>query len=148
MAGIFTRFTVRSLAQNRVRTAVTVVGIALSTALLAAVLTSVASVQQGLLERTLATEGSWHAYSPDVPAQGIDALVESGAVTDLATFHDLGSAALAPEDARYLGSFVTVKTLPTTVKGVDEPDGAPYSLMPELASGRWPETADEIVLPD
>ena len=50
MAGIFTRFTLRSLAQNRVRTAVTVVGIALSTALLAAVLTSVASVQQGLLE--------------------------------------------------------------------------------------------------
>lgn len=28
MAGIFTRFTLRSLAQNRVRTAVTVVGIA------------------------------------------------------------------------------------------------------------------------
>ena len=58
MAGIFTRFTLRSLAQNRVRTAVTVVGIALSTALLAAVLTSVASVQQGLLERTMVTEGS------------------------------------------------------------------------------------------
>ena len=55
MAGIFTRFTLRSLAQNRVRTAVTVVGIALSTALLAAVLTSVASVQQGLLERM----GAW-----------------------------------------------------------------------------------------
>lgn len=79
MAGIFTRFTLRSLAQNRVRTAVTVVGIALSTALLAAVLTSVASVQQGLLERTMVTEGSWHVYSPDVPAQGIDALVESDA---------------------------------------------------------------------
>lgn len=148
MAGIFTRFTLRSLAQNRVRTAVTVVGIALSTALLAAVLTSVASVQQGLLERTLVTEGSWHVYSPDVPAQGIDALVESDAVTDLATFRDLGSAALAPDDANRLGAFIALKTAPTTVKGVDEPGGAPYSLMPELASGRWPETAGEIVLPD
>ena len=148
MAGIFTRFTLRSLAQNRVRTAVTVVGIALSTALLAAVLTSVASVQQGLLERTMVTEGSWHVYSPDVPAQGIDALVESDAVTDLATFRDLGSAALAPDDANRLGAFIALKTTPTTVKGVDEPGGAPYSLMPELASGRWPETADEIVLPD
>lgn len=148
MAGIFTRFTLRSLAQNRVRTAVTVVGIALSTALLAAVLTSVASVQQGLLERTMVTEGSWHVYSPDVPAQGIDALVESDAVTDLATFRDLGSAALAPDDANRLGVFIALKTTPTTVKGVDEPGGAPYSLMPELASGRWPETADEIVLPD
>ena len=148
MAGIFTRFTLRSLAQNRVRTAVTVVGIALSTALLAAVLTSVASVQQGLPERTLVTEGSWHVYSPDVPAQGIDALVESDAVTDLATFRDLGSAALAPDDANRLGAFIALKTAPTTVKGVDEPGGAPYSLMPELASGRWPETAGEIVLPD
>ena len=148
MAGIFTRFTLRSLAQNRVRTAVTVVGIALSTALLAAVLTSVASVQQGLLERTMVTEGSWHVFSPDVPAQGIDALVESDAVTDLATFRDLGSAALAPDDANRLGAFIALKTAPTTVKGVDEPGGAPYSLMPELASGRWPETADEIVLPD
>ena len=148
MAGIFTRFTLRSLAQNRVRTAVTVVGIALSTALLAAVLTSVASVQQGLLERTMVTEGSWHVFSPDVPAQGIDALVESDAVTDLATFRDLGSAALAPDDANRLGAFIALKTTPTTVKGVDEPGGAPYSLMPELASGRWPETADEIVLPD
>ncbi len=72
MAGIFTRFTRRTLARNRVRTAVTVVGIALSTALLAAVLTSVASVQQGLFERTLATEGSWHVYSPDVTAQAVD----------------------------------------------------------------------------
>ena len=122
MAGIFTRFTLRSLAQNRVRTAVTVVGIALSTALLAAVLTSVASVQQGLLERTMVTEGSWHVFSPDVPAQGIDALVESDAVTDLATFRDLGSAALAPDDANRLGAFIALKTTPTTVKGVDEPD--------------------------
>ena len=138
MAGIFTRFTLRSLAQNRVRTAVTVVGIALSTALLAAVLTSVASVQQGLLERTMVTEGSWHVFSPDVPAQGIDALVESDAVTDLATFRDLGSAALAPDDANRLGAFIALKTTPTTVKGVDEPGGAPYSLMPELASGRCP----------
>lgn len=56
--GIFTRFTLRSLAKNRVRTAVTVVGIALSTALLAAVLTSVGSMQAALMERTMATEGS------------------------------------------------------------------------------------------
>ena len=56
--GIFTRFTLRSLAKNRVRTAVTVAGIALSTALLAAVLTSVGSMQAALLQRTMDTEGS------------------------------------------------------------------------------------------
>ena len=77
MAGIFTRFTLRTLARNRVRTAVTVIGIALSAALLAAVLTSVASVQAGMLERTRATEGSWHVFSSEVPASAVDALAES-----------------------------------------------------------------------
>ena len=148
MAGIFTRFTLRTLAQNRVRTAVTVVGIALSTALLAAVLTSVASVQEGMLERTMATEGSWHVFSSELSAPAIDALAESDRVSDLATFAKGGSAALSEEDARYLGAFLTVKSLPTTVKGSDEPRGAPFALMPELVEGGWPETADEIVLPD
>ena len=148
MAGIFTRFTRRTLARNRVRTAVTVVGIALSTALLAAVLTSVASVQQGLFERTLATEGSWHVYSPDVTAQAVDALKDADETRALATFTLYGTAALTEQDARSLGSFIGVKSLPSTVKGADEPDGAPFALMPELLEGREPETADEVLLPD
>lgn len=148
MAGIFTRFTLRTLARNRVRTAVTVIGIALSAALLAAVLTSVASVQAGMLERTRATEGSWHVFSSEVPASAVDALAESDRVSGLATFAKGGSAALSEQDARYLGPFLTLKSLPTTAKGADEPDGAPFAFMPELVEGGWPETADEIVLPD
>lgn len=148
MAGIFTRFTLRTLARNRVRTAVTVIGIALSAALLAAVLTSVASVQAGMLERTRATEGSWHVFSSEVPASAVDALAESDRVSGLATFAKGGSAALSEQDARYLGPFLTLKSLPTTAKGANEPDGAPFALMPELVEGGWPETADEIVLPD
>ena len=148
MAGIFTRFTLRTLSANRVRTAVTVVGIALSAALLAAVLTSVASVQAGMLERTSATEGSWHVFSSEVPASAVDALAESDRVSDLASFAKGGTAALSEEDARYLGTFLTLKSLPTTIKGSDEPGGAPFALMPELVEGDMPRTADEIVLPD
>lgn len=148
MAGIFTRFTLRTLARNRVRTAVTVIGIALSTALLAAVLTSVASVDAAMLQRTAATEGSWHVFSSEIPASSVDALAESDRVSDLATFAKGGSATLSEEDARYLGTFLTLKSMPATVKGSDEPGGAPFSLMPELVEGGWPLTADEIVLPD
>ncbi|WP_101722439.1 ABC transporter permease [Eggerthella timonensis] len=147
MAGIFTRFTLRTLARNRVRTAVTVIGIALSAALLAAVLTSVASVQAGMLERTRATEGSWHVFSSEVPGSAVDALAKSDRVSGLATFAKGGSAALSEQDARYLGPFLTLKSLPTTAKGADEPDGAPFALMPELVEGGWPRTGDEIVLP-
>ena len=93
--GIFTRFTLRSLAKNRVRTAVTVVGIALSTALLAAVLTSVGSMQAALMERTMATEGSWHVFSSELSATAVDALADSDQVSDLMTFTKGGTAALS-----------------------------------------------------
>ena len=93
--GIFTRFTLRSLAKNRVRTAVTVAGIALSTALLAAVLTSVGSMQAALLQRTMDTEGSWHVFSSELTASDVSALAESDKVSDLATFTKGGTAALS-----------------------------------------------------
>ena len=148
MKGVSARFTLRTLARNRVRTAVTVAGVALSAALLAAVLTSVASVQAGMAERTRATEGSWHAFSSEVSASAVDALADSGWVSDLAAFSNGGAAALSEADALSLGDFLTLKSLPETVKGSSEPDGAPLSLMPELSEGRMPETADEVVLPD
>ena len=146
--GIFTRFTLRSLAKNRVRTAVTVVGIALSTALLAAVLTSVGSMQAALMERTMATEGSWHVFSSELSATAVDALADSDQVSDLMTFTKGGTAALSEEDARNLGDFLTLKSMPTVAKGSDEPMGAPYALMPELVEGGMPQTADEVILPD
>lgn len=146
--GIFTRFTLRSLARNRVRTAVTVAGIALSTALLAAVLTSVGSMQAALMERTMATEGSWHVFSSELSAAAVDALAGSDQVSDLMTFTKGGTAALSEEDANRLGDFLTLKSMPAVAKGSDEPMGAPYAVMPELVEGGMPQTPDEVVLPD
>ena len=45
---VMTSFTRRSLAKNRMRTVVSIVGIALSVALITAIWTTVASLQQGL----------------------------------------------------------------------------------------------------
>lgn len=146
--GIFTRFTLRSLARNRVRTAVTVAGIALSTALLAAVLTSVGSMQTALMERTMATEGSWHIYTTNVSDEGLDALEADSRTADIATFEELGSAKLSDEESNLYGEFVAVRTLPSAAKGSLEPDGRPLAVMPELVEGRMPEAADEVVLPD
>ena len=124
------------------------VGIALSTALLAAVLTSVGSMQAALMERTMATEGSWHMFSSELSATAVDALADSDQVSDLMTFTKGGTAALSEEDARNLGDFLTLKSMPTVAKGSDEPMGAPYALMPELVEGGMPQTADEVILPD
>ena len=146
--GIFTRFTLRSLAKNRVRTAVTVAGIALSTALLAAVLTSVGSMQAALLQRTVATEGSWHVYTTNVSDEGLDALEADSRTADIATFEELGSARLSEEESSKYGEFVAVRTLPKAAKGSFESDGMPLTIIPELVEGHMPEAVDEIVLPD
>ena len=148
MAGIFTRFTLRSLAKNRVRTAVTVAGIALSTALLAAVLTSVASVQAGLYERTADTEGTWQIFARGVSEQTVANLAADDQVVDLALMRERGMAKLSEAEAEYIGSYVAVRELPAVEKGLWETDGMTLAQLPDLIEGRMPEAPSEIVLPD
>lgn len=148
MAGIFTRFTLRSLTKNRVRTVVTVAGIALSTALLAAVLTSVASVQAGLYERTASTEGTWQIFTRGVSEQTVANLAADDRVVDLALMREVGMAELSEEEADYIGKYVAVRELPAVEKGSWEPDGMSLAKVPALIEGRMPEAPGEIVLPD
>ena len=54
---IFNKVTLKSLQKNRVRTGVTIIGIALSAAMICAVTTSVASFQNFLLQ-TIADNGT------------------------------------------------------------------------------------------
>lgn len=144
---VMTSFTLRSLKKNRVRTAVSIVGIALSCALITAVFTSVTSLQAGLLERTLATEGSWQVASSQISEDAYEAFLQSDTVVDMAVSHELGSAKLTTQDSRNYGEFVAVKTYPSTVKGTFAPGGTPLTMVPELKEGRMPESADEVVLP-
>lgn len=148
MAGIFTRFTLRSLAKNRVRTAVTVAGIALSTALLAAVLTSVASVQAGLYDRTASTEGTWQIFARGVSEQTVADFAADDRIVDLALMREVGMAELSEEEADYIGKYVALRELPAVKKGSWEPDGMSLAKMPTLIEGRMPEAPGEIVLPD
>lgn len=145
---VMTSFTLRSLKKNRVRTVVSIVGIALSCALLTAVFTSVTSLHAGLLKRTLETEGSWQVSSSQISEHARESFLQSDTVVDMAVSRELGSAKLTERDSESLGEFVTVRTYPTTVKGTFTPDGAPLTLLPELEEGRMPESADEVVLPD
>ena len=140
--GIFGRFTLRSLARNRVRTAVSIVGIALSCALLTAVLTSVVSLSTMLLERTGADEGWWYAEVADVGKDGLDRLAGKPDVTDWTGIADLGAASLGDKNSDVFGRYLYAKTWPA------EQDGSePLVQEPELVAGRAPEAAGEIVLP-
>ena len=132
--GIFTRFTMRSLAKNRTRTVVSIIGVALSCALITAVLTSVVSLSNMLIERTAADEGWWYAEAAGITADDLERLETDPEVTDLLTITDLGTVSLGEDNSDLFGKYLYVKTWPD-VRGEDEP----LISTPEIVSGRAPE---------
>lgn len=144
---VMTNFTVRSLAKNRVRTIVSVVGIALSCALITAIFTTLTSLNAGLYQRTLESEGSWQIYASNVSDESLAALEQNDDVSDLTTSYELGSAAFSEHERQVFGGYLTVKTAPFAAKGSFIVNGAPLTLVPDVTEGRLAETPDEIVLP-
>ena len=138
---VFVRFTLRSLAANRVRTTVSILGVALSVALIAAVLTSVVSLSRMLIERTAADEGWWYAEAPGITEQGLERVADDPAVTDWATLVDLGTVSLGSENSDLFGPYLYAKTWP--VAEGDEP----LLQEPELVAGRAPAAEGEVALP-
>ena len=81
---VFSRFALRSLAKNRTRTIVSVIGIALSCALITAVLTSVVSIQTLLAERTAADEGTWQVEAAGLSEQGLSFIEDDDRIAEIA----------------------------------------------------------------
>lgn len=144
---VMSNFTLRSLAKNRVRTIVSVIGIALSCALITAIFTTLTSLNAGLYQRTLESEGSWQIYASNVSDDSLAALEQNNDVADLATSYELGSAAFSEHEQELFGGYLTVKTAPFAAKGSFDAGGAPLTLVPAVTEGRAAETPDEIVLP-
>lgn len=145
---VMTSFTRRSLAKNRMRTVVSIIGIALSVALITAIWTTVASLQQGLYQRTIATEGWWQVYVQGAADETIDAMEQSDNITDTAVSHDGGVAWYSERESETLGSGLIVKSLPQAAKGQVERDGAGITCLPEVTEGRAPEALGEVMLPE
>ncbi len=138
---IFTRFSLRSLFGNRTRTIVSIIGIALSCALVCAVLTSVVSMSNMLYERTAADEGSWQVEAANVPADAHRALEGDGRVAARLDVAELGAIQMGDDNAADYGSYLFAKTWP-----VNPADGHLIS-EPEITDGRAPEAPGEIALP-
>lgn len=138
---IFTRFSLRSLFGNRTRTIVSIIGIALSCALVCAVLTSVVSMSNMLYERTAADEGSWQVEAANVPADAHRALEGDGRVAARLDVAELGAIQMGDDNAADYGSYLFAKTWPVN------PEGERLVTGPEITAGRAPEAPGEIALP-
>ena len=149
---VFTRFTLRSLKANRVRTTVTIVGVALATGLLMAVLASVTSLQAALVNYMRSTNGVWQEsfdYTDDATLGNLRTLA-GGHLDRLATRRDLGAVALSEDNASYAGTYLGLYDPAVesagTPRAAGDTDYAVYSA-PEVEEGRLPEKPGEIALP-
>ena len=89
---VFTRFALRSLSANRSRTIVSVVGIALSCALITAIFTSVTTLFSGMLTAEVALNGAWQVKFENLSADALGKLRDDSRVQDLYERPTYGSA--------------------------------------------------------
>lgn len=77
---VFRKLTLRTLLKNRTRTVVTIVGIMLSTALICAITSSIASVQKYAYDFSVYNNGDWHGNVNQIDLETMKAIAASDEV--------------------------------------------------------------------
>ena len=138
--GIFASVALRSLRSNRTHTAVSIVGIALSCALITAIFTSVATMYQGLLGAELGRDGAWQVRISDADAGGRTDIAGDERVSACYELQTYGEALMPRSFEGYWGRYLTLQAWPTADQASD--------LVPllRIAEGRAPQRPGEVVL--
>ncbi len=133
---IFSKVTHKTLAKNRTRTVVTIIGIILSAAMITAVTTTMSSFFRYLQDYTAATEGLWHLEYIYLPTEKLSELEEDYRFGSAANAQKVGVALVnSDNDSSNRYVFVT---------GGDDKF---YERLPvNLEAGRLPQTPYEIAL--
>ncbi|QWT17156.1 ABC transporter permease [Collinsella sp. zg1085] len=136
---ILARFTWANLIANRVRTAVSLIGIALSCALITAILASVFSLQHGVMLGIQTSEGIWQASVASLSRAGIDWLRTQYNIDAFTHTAYLGAVDVSPANIYSGYQFMTLLSAPDTSEGLLPPVS--------LTEGELPQAANEIALP-
>ncbi len=138
--GIFWRFAARSLMLNRSRTIVSIIGVALSCALITAIFTSVATLYNGLLKAEILTDGTWQVELVNVPDAELVSLRNDPRVVGSFERVSYGDALMPESFQGYWGRYLSVQEWPSKdAVGNLKP-------LPHLTEGRAPSKPNEIVL--
>ncbi|MGF0033256.1 ABC transporter permease [Bariatricus sp. SGI.154] len=135
---IFNKVALQGLKKNHTRTLVTVIGVALSAALITGVATFVVSLQNYMINGAVAKYGSWHVEIPDADSAFLMKQEGNSRVKNVVALQNVGYALLEGgenPDKPYL--FLT---------GWNE--DALDSLPVNLISGRLPRNSGEVVIPE
>ena len=136
-----TNFTVKSLRANKVRTLVTIAGVALAAALLTAVLTTYASLNDFLYPNEAALAGTWMACVEADDSSVLDERI-TGAQADpqvsgTAIMRDIGFAELTADQQDTQGTYLAIRSIEGDVGDI---------CGIEPSEGRLPESDREIML--
>lgn len=134
---IFNKVALQGLKKNRTRTLVTIVGVALSAAMITAVITFGVSLLNYLTNGAAAKYGDWHVCFYDVPSSFVQEQASSQTVSGTDVYQNIGYAALAGSqnpDKPYL-----------FIAGFN--DDTFDALPVHLISGRLPENDSELLIP-
>jgi putative ABC transport system permease protein len=132
---ILTTYTLKCLRLNRKRTAVTILGVVLSSALICGVILLGASFQKLMIDHEIATMGDWHARFLAVPAAKVRSITEDRAVQTAMLSASLGNATYGSHNTvrpyLYITAYDTLSVQNRSIK---------------LISGRFPQSADELLI--
>ncbi len=136
---ILNRYTLNSLKRNKSRTMITVVGIALSLAMITSVTILVSSSQDFLRRSVIRVYGSWHAAILGADETVRQDMLANGDIGEIYTFETIGYA--MPKNEEENPPFLYL--MGGDVNNLD------VLAMPFVeGSGRLPENENEILLPD
>ena len=133
---VFQKVTLEALKKNRTRTIVTIIGILLSTAMMTAITTMVASVFQFAYDVTEYDAGGWHLADTSLTQEEAEELIRTGEGLEQGVYAKRLGFARLRED---------VNTPFLYVLDANK-DFAELSGM-HLLEGRYPENENEIVIP-
>lgn len=138
---IINQFTLRVLKQNKIRTIVTIIGIALSAALFTAVPSLIESFRELMIEITVEKDGIHHGILNHISKEGFESLKTDSEVNGMSALYNYGEA----EDISERSNRISSEDGYIHVMGIDE-EFPKYSHL-SLRAGRLAEKQNEIVLP-
>lgn len=132
---ILTTYTLKYLRLNKKRTAVTILGVILSSALICGVILLGVSFQKMMIDHEIATRGNWHAQFIGVPYAKAKYITENNAVETAMLNTWLGNATYGSQNAArpylYITAYDTLSFQNQAIK---------------LISGRLPQKGDELLI--
>lgn len=135
---VFHKVTLQTLRKNKMRTIVTIVGIILSTAMICAVTTCATSFQRYAQDNAKYEDGDWHGGVKSTSKETLDEIKNATDVEKAVYAEQLGYTLLENCDNEQKPYLYVLGA------GRDFEEVMPV----HITEGRYPETAQEILLPD